>query len=239
MSAIASTTTCALGTATVGHGVPSTSTSISSDSDDTGRKRAGRANIDSAAAEVATTTSYCDTASTSGAMPAVGRNEPSSPNSAINAHRSAASTGTIPSATNKPTAIAKSMPAPPLRSPPPAKLIVMRRNGHSKPLDNNAARTRSRDSRHPSSGSPTTVKPGSPFPTCASTDMGVPRVPKRVADRMAAYMCCSLWVRVCDNRLDVCEKDCSFGNGHGFDICAHRMCCAISHRFEFLRTTWS
>ena len=168
------------------------STSTSSRNVPTPCRRGGRANIDSATALPATTTSQSETASTSGAIPAVGRKEPSRPSSAIKAILSIAEGWMTSCATRRPIAIARSIPAPPLRSAVPARLMVIRRLGHSRPLDNNAARTRSLDSRHPSSGRPTTVNAGMPTPTCDSTTMGAPRVPSKVADRIAAYMCSPL-----------------------------------------------
>jgi hypothetical protein len=69
-----------------------------------------------------------------------------------------------------------------------ARLTVTRRNGHGNPLDNNAARTRSRDSRHDVSGNPTTVKPGKPFETWTSTVTGRPSMPSNVADGMVAII---------------------------------------------------
>jgi hypothetical protein len=67
-----------------------------------------------------------------------------------------------------------------------ARLTVTRRNGHGKPLDNNAALTRSRDSRTAASGRPTMVKAGRPLDTWTSTETGRPTAPARVADEMAA-----------------------------------------------------
>ena len=140
-----------------------------------------------------TTTSWSATAATNGAIPAVVRNDPSRPSSAMNATLCTASAGITPVATNNPTAMATSRPAPPRRSPAPAKLMVIRRFGHSRPLDNMAARTRSRDSRQPSSGRPTTVNAGMPGPTCDSTTMRDPDVPVSVADVIAANMCSLPW----------------------------------------------
>ena len=101
----------------------------------------------------ATTTMRSSIAATSGTTPATGRRVPSRPSSAINAYRSATSCGKTSCTISKPIAIATSSPAPPLRScTDVARLTVMRRFGHGKSHDNNAARTRSRDSRHASSG---------------------------------------------------------------------------------------
>ena len=101
----------------------------------------------------ATTTMRSSIAATSGTTPATGRSVPSRPSSAINAYRSATSGGKTSCTMSKPIAIATSSPAPPLRSCTlVARFTVMRRFGHGKSHDNNAARTRSRDSRHASSG---------------------------------------------------------------------------------------
>lgn len=138
----------------------------------------------------ATTTVLSDTDATSGAVPAVLRNDPSRPNSARNA-RSATTDGAISScATRSAMAMARSRDAPPFRTDAPARLTVIRRLGHGKPLDSNAARTRSRDSLHASSGRPTTVKPGIPIPMCASTVTWCPWAPSNTAELIAANMWC-------------------------------------------------
>ena len=114
----------------------------------------------------ATTTMRSSIAATRGTTPATGRRVPSRPSSAMNAYRSAISLGNMSCTISNPMAIATSSPAPPLRSCIlVARFTVMRRFGHGKSHDSNAARTRSRDSRHASSGWPTMVKPGSPMPT--------------------------------------------------------------------------
>ena len=113
-----------------------------------------------------TTTARSVIDATSGTMPATLRNVPSSPSSATKAKCAIASAGMTSCTTSKPTAIAASRPAPPLRScTAVAKFTVMRLLGHGRSHDNKAARTRSRDSRHASSGWPTIVKPGNPMPT--------------------------------------------------------------------------
>ena len=99
-------------------------------------------------------------ASASGTMPGTGRIEPSRPSSPTKARPSTASAGTAADATSTPTAIGRSSPAPPLRTPLGARFTVIRRWATSSPLDSSAARTRSRDSRQASSGRPTIVKPG-------------------------------------------------------------------------------
>src|SRR4029077_8435150 len=75
---------------------------------------------------------------------------------------------------------------PPLRIPEGARFTVTRRFGQATSLDNRAARTRSRASRHTASGKPTTLKPGRPWPTWTSTVTGRPRAPSSVADRIVA-----------------------------------------------------
>ena len=58
----------------------------------------------------------------------------------------------------------------------------MRLSGQVRPLDMSAARTRSLDSRHASSGRPTTLNAGRPLETCTSTETGRPSAPSNVAD---------------------------------------------------------
>ena len=134
----------------------------------------------------ATTTQRSRTAPTSGAAPTTPRSEPSKPSSATNAYFCATSGGSCSSAINTATAIAKSRPEPPLRSPLGAKFTVIRRLGQANPRDKNAARTRSRLSRHTSSGWPTMVNPGSPTPTCTSTSTQRPTTPNNVVERTEA-----------------------------------------------------
>ncbi len=88
-----------------------------------------------------------------------------------------------------PTAMGRSSPAPPLRTPEGARLTVSRRSGHGSPLERMAARTRSRDSRTAASGSPTMVNPGRPLETWTSTETARAVAPVRVADAMTA--CCT------------------------------------------------
>src|SRR5713226_9628906 len=85
-------------------------------------------------------------------------------------------------------AIGRSSPAPPFLIPDGARLTVTRRSGHDRPLDNNAARTLSRDSRTAASGRPTTVNPGSPLETWTSTETLTPSTPIRTAEGMAAII---------------------------------------------------
>ena len=89
-------------------------------------------------------------------------------------------------ATSTPMAIATSSDAPILRSADGARLTVMRLLGHPMPELMNAARTRSRASRHAVSGRPTSVKLGMPTATWTSTTTGWPSTPSSVADRMLA-----------------------------------------------------
>src|SRR5258706_6221125 len=83
-------------------------------------------------------------------------------------------------------AIGKSSPEPPLRTSPGARLTVTRLSGQGNDDDNNAARTRSRDSRHASSGRPTMENAGRPGETWTSTVTGRPRAPRSVADESVA-----------------------------------------------------
>src|SRR4051812_57269 len=97
-----------------------------------------------------------------GTMPGTVRIEPSRPSSPMKANPSRASVGMASVAAKRPTAMARSRPAPALRTPDGARFTVTRLVDHRSPLDRSAARTRSRDSRHAPSGWPTMVKPGSP-----------------------------------------------------------------------------
>jgi hypothetical protein len=109
---------------------------------------------------------------TIGATPGRARTLPSRPSSPTKASDRARSGSITSSATSTPTAIARSSPDPPLRTPDGARLTVIRRLGHRSPVDSSAARTRSRDSRQASSGRPTIWNVGRPGPTWTSTTTG-------------------------------------------------------------------
>ena len=111
-------------------------------------------------------------ASTSARVPGTGRTEPSRPSSPSTATPSSTPAGSASLAPSRPSATASSSPEPDLRTPPGARLTVMRRWGHSRPDDNTAARTCSRDSRTAASGSPTTWYAGRPDETWTSTVTG-------------------------------------------------------------------
>jgi hypothetical protein len=85
---------------------------------------------------------------------------------AIRARRAA---GTWPVAARIAHASARSSPGPALRRSPGARLAVMRRRGHSKPLLRIAVWIRSRASRTAASASPTIANAGSPARTSSST----------------------------------------------------------------------
>ena len=119
-------------------------------------------------------------------MPGTRRIDPSSPSSPRNASPASRSGSIAPPATSTPTAIARSSPAPVLRTPEGARLTVIRFMGQVRSLERSAARTRSRDSRHASSGSPTTLNAGRPLATWTSTETGRPSAPRSVADGMMA-----------------------------------------------------
>jgi len=121
-------------------------------------------------------------------MPGTWRSEPFSPSSPQKVSPSVQPAGSSPVATSTPTAMARSSPAPPFRTPDGARLTVTRRRGQGNPLESRAARTRSRDSRTAASGSPTMVKPGSPLDTWTSTETGRPTAPMRVAVAIEASM---------------------------------------------------
>ena len=90
-------------------------------------------------------------------MPGTRLIDPSSPSSPRKARFPTASAAIAPPATSAPTAMARSRPAPVLRTPEGARLTVIRVGGHGSRLESSAARTRSRDSRQASSGRPTTL----------------------------------------------------------------------------------
>ena len=142
----------------------------------------------SSTAAVATTTRpmrRAAMAATIGRMPGTERISPSRPSSPSNA------TGTVPARTcsdpsRMPIAIATSSDAPALRSSAGARLTVMRRGGNAKPALRIAPRTRSRASCTAASPSPTTVNPGNPGATSASTRIDRPSRPCNVADGTTA-----------------------------------------------------
>ena len=95
--------------------------------------------------------------------------------------------GTTSEATSTPTAMGRSSPAPPLRTPLGARFTVMRFCGQASPLDSSAARTRSLDSRQASSGRPTMVKPGQAVGRRGPRRCtGRPWAPSNVADETMA-----------------------------------------------------
>ena len=75
-------------------------------------------------------------------------------------------------AASSPIATGKSSTDETLAVPVGVTEIVIRRVGHRHPALMTAARTRSRISRQGASGTPTTVKLGSPALTCTSTRTG-------------------------------------------------------------------
>ena len=129
-----------------------------------------------------TTTSPAARASMSGSAPGTARTEPSRPTSPTKARPTRAPAGTCSLAASSAAAMARSRPAPTLRSPGGARFTVTRHIGHVRPVESSAARTRSRASRQVVSGRPTTVKPGRPWDTWTSTRTGRPSTPSRVAD---------------------------------------------------------
>ena len=175
-----------------GHGAPRASTSTSSDrlrADRTSRRATSAA---SASHPGGTTGVDSSSAATSGTTPGTLRTEPSSPSSPRKASPCTASAGTASAATRTPTAMARSSPAPLLRTPDGARLTVMRVIGQGSPLDSSAARTRSRASRQASSGRPTTLNAGRPLATWTSTETGRPSAPSNVADGTMASIAASL-----------------------------------------------
>ena len=114
-------------------------------------------------------------AATMGRIPGTGRTSPPSDSSPMNAQRPLARTCSEPS--RIPSAIARSSPAPALRTSAGARLTVIRRGGKARPLFRIAPRTRSRASWRAVSGRPTMVKPGSPGATSTSTRITRPSMP--------------------------------------------------------------
>ena len=101
-------------------------------------------------------------------------------------HDRASPAGRPPAAHVNASATPSSSPAPVLRTEAGARFTVTRCCGYSRPDDNSAARTRSRDSRPAASGSPTTVYPGSPRDTWTSMVTIRPSTPSSTALRTAA-----------------------------------------------------
>ena len=117
-----------------------------------------------------------------GATPCTGLTLPSRDSSPRNARSHAHAAGICSSTINTAIAIARSSVLPIFFSVEGARFIVILRVGQSNPLDRMAARTRSRDSRHTSSGRPRMVNDGNPGPMCASTKTGQPLIPAILAD---------------------------------------------------------
>ena len=83
-----------------------------------------------------------------------------------------ASRGITSNATSSPIAIGRSRPEPVLRYDGGARLTVIFLSGQANPDVMIAARTRSRASRHDSSGRPSIENPGMPLATWTSTLTG-------------------------------------------------------------------
>jgi hypothetical protein len=78
---------------------------------------------------------------------------------------------------SSPSAMGKSKWLPSLTRSAGARLTVMRFGGKARPMEVKAARTRSRLSVTALSGSPTTVKAGSPGAICTCTSTSKTRMP--------------------------------------------------------------
>ena len=102
-------------------------------------------------------------ASAAGKTPDTGWIAPSSANSPSTSAFSTASRGTTPIATIRPRAIGKSKCAPSFKTSAGAKLTAIRFGGKARPIDANAARTRSRDSATALSARPTIAMAGKPL----------------------------------------------------------------------------
>ena len=126
---------------------------------------------------------------TAGRTPRTGRTEASSPSSPMKTVPAMASMAWRDSSWRAPrTARARlrSKPVPVLGRSAGERLAVTRRSPQAVPQVDRAARTRSRDSRTAASGSPTRVKPGSPWDAWASTWTRCPCSPVRVTASVRA-----------------------------------------------------
>ena len=153
------------------------------------RTPAPRTSAASRTSQSGTTMPSGPAASARAIIPGTWRNEPLSPSSPQKERPSVDAGLSSPAATSRPTAMGRSRPAPPFRTPEGARLMTVLRRGHDSPLDRMAARTLSRDSRTAASGSPTMVNPGRPLETWTSTETGLPTAPVKVADATTA--CCT------------------------------------------------
>ena len=171
-----------------GHDAAPVSASTSRSSLSIGRSRPRPTMRASDSASAGTTQSSSGKTPTIGAMPGTRRIDPSRPSSPTNARPRTASTGITSSATNSPIAIGRSRPEPVLRYDGGARLTVIFLSDQPKPDVMIAARTRSRASRHDSSGRPSIVNPGMPLATWTSTLTGCPRAPRIVAERIVAII---------------------------------------------------
>ena len=171
-----------------GHDAAPVSASTSRSRRATGRITPRPTTRASVTASAGTTQSPSAWTPTIGATPGTRRIDPSRPSSPQKASSRTASDGITSKATSSPTAIARSSPEPVLRYDGGARLTVIFLSGQVYPHVTIAARTRSRASRHDSSGSPSIVKPGMPLATWTSTLTGCPRAPRIVADRTVAII---------------------------------------------------
>ena len=139
------------------------------------RTRMSRTTAPSAALSAGTITSRAPAAcaaDTSAMTPGTGRSDPSSASSPISAVRPSRVASSWPDATRTPVAMARSWPVPSFGRSAGARLMVMRRDGTSKPELRSAARTRSRASSTALPARPTMVRPGRPKATSTSTRTG-------------------------------------------------------------------
>ena len=167
-SSVASDGTCGVSVGPSGQGASPSRHSISRPSVATGRTCRPR-RAASPAFSGATTIAWSPTESVMGSAPRTGRIDPSRPSSPRKARPSIAWDSIRPSATRMPTAMARSSPAPVFFTSDGARFTVIFLLGQSSPLEISAARTRSRASRHATSGWPTMTKPGRPPAAWTST----------------------------------------------------------------------
>ena len=115
-------------------------------------------------------------------IPGTWRNEPFSPSSPQKERPSVQPGLSSPAATRRPTAIGRSRPAPPLRTPEGARLTDRTSQRPRQPAGQDGGAHPVRDSRTAASGNPTMVKPGGRWRRGPRPKPGCPRL--RSASRM-------------------------------------------------------
>ncbi len=121
-------------------------------------------------------------ASAIASAPRTGRKSPFKPNSPANSNSASRLPGSCPVAASSEIAMGRSNRPDSLGISAGARFAVSLRYGNSKPAVWMAARTRSRDSRTSTSGSPTRLKLALPLATCSSTVTGSACIPARARE---------------------------------------------------------